>query len=218
MTVQNPLDESAEALLKRAHTLSNEEETKRLYHDWAQTYEETMIDGLGYLSPQKAAKLLSLNVKNKGAYILDVGTGTGLVGMELSQLGYTNIDGQDYSAPMLEVAREKSVYKDLIEADLNQSLTIDDEKYDALICIGTFTHGHVGADCLDELFRIMKVGGRFITIIRTNYWEPAGFAAKINEFTQAGSVKTIIKEKDSNYTNSENPESWFIVWEKCLNS
>lgn len=214
MTNHNPLNESAESLLKRAHGLSSEEETKLLYQDWAQTYEETMIEGLGYLSPQKAAKLLSLNVIDSDAYILDVGTGTGLVGMELSRLAYTNIDGIDYSAPMLEIAREKGVYKDLIEADLNKRLAIDSEKYDALICIGTFTHGHVGANCLDELFRTMKVGGRFITIIRTDYWESAGFAAKISEYTQAGFVKTIIKEQGSNYTDSERTESWFIVWEK----
>lgn len=174
-----------------------------------------MIEGLGYLSPSKAAHLFASTVIDKNAQILDVGTGTGLVGMELSQRGYTNIDGLDYSAPMLEEARKKNVYQNLIIADLNTRLKIDSEKYEALICIGTFTHGHVGADCLDELFRILKTGGHFITIIRTDYWESAGFAAKISQYTLARQIKTIFKQQDSNYKNSMHPESWFIAWEKC---
>ena len=167
------------------------------------------------MSPIKAAKLLTLNVSNKDALILDVGKGTGLVGKELAALGYANIDGIDYSAPMLEVARKTSVYVTLLEADLNEPLITKSNTYDALICIGTFTHGHIGADCLDELFRILKPGGKFITAIRKTYWEPAGFAAKISHLTKSGIAKTIQREEDSNYTDSEEAESWFVVWEKC---
>ena len=215
MANQKTLDTTAKKLLDRAHSLENEEETKRLYRDWAQTYDKTMVEGLGYLSPLKAAKLLAINVPNKDAQILDVGTGTGLVGKELAKLGYANIDGIDYSAPMLEVARETGIYGKLLEADLNEPLSIKSNSYDALICIGTFTHGHVGADCLDELFRIIKPGGRFITAIRKNYWEPAGFAAKTSHLTKSGIVKTILREEDSNYADSEEAESWFVIWEKC---
>ena len=215
MSKQKPLDASAKKILDRAHSLENEEETKRLYHDWARTYDETMVEGLGYLSPIKAAKLLALNVTDKDALILDVGTGTGLVGKELSGLGYTKIDGIDYSTPMLEVARETGVYGKLLEADLNVPLYIKSNTYDALICIGTFTHGHVGADCLDELFRILKPGGKFITAIRKNYWQPAGFAAKISQLTKSNMAKTILREEDKNYTDSKEAESWFVVWEKC---
>ena len=215
MTDHKPLDTPATKLLKRAHALNNKAQTKQLYKDWAQTYDQTMVEDLGYLSPSKAAKLFASTVIDKKAHILDIGTGTGLVGMELSQRGYTNIDGLDYSASMLEQARKKNIYKHLITADLNKALTIDSEKYDALICIGTFTHGHVGADCLNELFRILKVGGHFITIIRTDYWESAGFSEKLDAYIKSGHIKTIFKQQDSNYTDSKHPESWLLAWEKC---
>ena len=208
------LDADAKKMLERAHSLHGEEETKRLYSDWARSYDQTMIDGLGYLSPQKAAKLLALYVTNKNAHILDVGTGTGLVGKELAQLGFSDIDGIDFSAPMLEMAQKTGVYCQLLEADLNGKLSIKSNQYDALICIGTFTHGHVSANCLDELFRILKSGGRFVTAIRKNYWQPAGFAEKCDALENAGILKTIIYEEDSNYIDSEEAESWFIVWEK----
>ena len=163
MTQKKTSNIVAKSLLERAHSLRSEEEVKALYNDWALTYDKTMLEGLGYLSPAKAARLLSLNVIDKSARILDVGTGTGLVGRELAGLGYLHIDGIDYSTPMLEVAEKTGAYQNLLDADLNKPLDIEEGIYDALICIGTFTHGHVGAGCLDELFRILKPGGHFVT-------------------------------------------------------
>ncbi len=215
MTNKKPLDASAEAMLKRAYSLTSDEETKDFYKDWAQTYDDTMVGGLGYLTPIKAAKLLSAHLPDKTAQILDVGTGTGLVGKELAALGYLNIDGMDYSAPMLKVARKRGVYSQLIEADLNKPLSHNDNTYDAITCVGTFTHGHVKSDCLDELFRILKPGGRFVTVIRKNYWQLAGFASKTEELTKAGTMRTLSSKENSNYVDSDEAESWYIVWEKC---
>ena len=52
-------DKQAEELLRRAYELdgANIDETKALYRDWAETYDGTMIDGLGYVSPMKIAGL-----------------------------------------------------------------------------------------------------------------------------------------------------------------
>ena len=102
----------------------------------------------------------------------------------------------------------------MFEADLNKPLDIEDGLYDALICIGTFTHGHVGAGCLDELFRILKPGGRFITAIRMNYWHPAGFGKKVGQLIEKGTIRTLIRKEDRNYKDSTQAESWFMVWEK----
>ncbi|MCF6322004.1 MAG: class I SAM-dependent methyltransferase [Rhizobiaceae bacterium] len=215
MTSKKPIDSAARAMLKRAYSLTSDEETKTFYKDWAATYDDTMVGGLGYLTPQKAAILLASYLENKSDKILDVGTGTGLAGKELAALGYTDIDGMDYSAPMLAMARQRGVYSQLIEADLNKPLSLGDNTYDAITCVGTFTHGHVKSDCLDELFRILKSGGRFVTVIRKNYWQPAGFAAKVDELTQAGIMRTLSSEEDSNYVESDEAESWYIVWEKC---
>jgi len=209
-----PMSDSAKTLLERAHALENEAETRDLYRDWAKTYDQTMLEGLGYESPAKASKLLSLQLHDKNACILDVGTGTGLVGRELAALGYTHIDGIDYSAEMLLEAKQTGVYRQLFEADLTQPLELPDQSYAALICIGTFTHGHVDAQCLDELFRLIKPGGLFVTVIRKTYWQPAGFAAKVAQLTDAGVMDTLVKQEDSNYADSSEVESWFLVWRK----
>jgi ubiquinone/menaquinone biosynthesis C-methylase UbiE len=214
MTDIKRIKNNAKALLERAHSLENESQTKTLYRDWAQTYDTTMIDGLGYLSPKKGAQILNRLSPGLDAIILDVGTGTGLVGKELSVYGYSQIDGIDYSAEMLKVARKTSYYQTLFEADLNQKLELGDSLYDGLICIGTFTHGHVGVDCLDELFRILKPEGKFVTAIRKDYWHSAGFSHKIDQLIADGKIVSVIHEEDSNYTSSAEPESWFMAWQK----
>ena len=214
MTKNDPSDFAAKSLLERAHSLSSETETKALYADWAQSYDKTMIDGLGYLSPAKGAKLLAGKVTDKSAMILDVGSGTGLVGMELARLGYTYIDGVDYSAPMLEVAGKTGAYVKLLETDLNRPLALGDATYDALICIGTFTYGHIDADCLDELFRILKPGGRFVTAIRMDYWHPAGFGKKVKRLSSEGIIKTVFYEKEIQIILVKRNLLKIIVWEK----
>ncbi len=120
---------SSEELLARAYALSNDKETKALYRDWASTYDETMLDGLSYLTPSRTAQLLADAVENKSARILDVGSGTGLAGENLAELGYTNIDALDYSADMLGIAavrmkNEKPFYKNCLQVDLNQRLDL----------------------------------------------------------------------------------------------
>ena len=46
-------------LLERAYGLDDDEDTRRLYRDWAETYDNTMLDGLGYLSPRLISQLLA---------------------------------------------------------------------------------------------------------------------------------------------------------------
>jgi hypothetical protein len=49
--IPDGVDGKAAELLKRAYDLKSDDETHALYRDWAGTYEDTMLQGLGYLSP-----------------------------------------------------------------------------------------------------------------------------------------------------------------------
>ena len=53
------LEDTPEQLLARAYALrgNDPEETLRLYADWAETYDQTMLGGLSYSSPQRVAAL-----------------------------------------------------------------------------------------------------------------------------------------------------------------
>jgi len=216
----NTKSNSSKALLARAYALSNDEETKALYEDWASTYDETMLDGLSYLTPQNTSKLLATAVSEKSALILDVGSGTGLAGQSLAEHGYDNIHALDYSAEMLGVAKArqhngKQVYSRIIQADLNQEIDLQSSTYDAIICTGLFTHAHVGAGCLPELFRILKPGAFFAATIHKDVWDVAGFDEQIKKLTQGGVLKTHSKKLDIYFETDDEPQGYYILWE-CL--
>ena len=206
-------------LLKRAYALDNDADTKALYEDWAETYDETMLDGLKYLTPRKTASLLNEAGLQKNAKLLDVGSGTGLAGEYLAIHGYTHVDALDYSEAMLNIASSKchegrSLYRNLIEADLNHPLALADGLYDAMICTGTFTHAHVGADCLYELFRVLKPNGLFACTVHKDVWEEAGFSKVVRELAEAGVLRTRGMVMDVYFETDEEPQGWYILWEK----
>ncbi len=207
-------DQKAEKLVARAYAVETDAESKALYSDWADTYDQSMMDGLGYLTPTNTAELLAQHAPDKNALVLDVGAGTGLAGVELSNRGYRNLHAVDFSAEMLDVAGKRGIYGKLIEADLNRPLEISENTYDAMICTGTFTHAHVGAACLDELFRILKPGGIFACTVHKDIWEPAGFEEKVPAMEQSGLVQTLTKDMGTYYSTSTEKEGWYIVWKK----
>ena len=212
-------EDKSEQLLKRAYALNNDEDTKALYEDWADTYDQTMLDGLKYLTPRKTASLLNEAGLAKNAKLLDVGSGTGLAGECLALHGYSHIDALDYSTAMLETAATKQhegqpVYAELIEADLNKELQLGNNVYDAMICTGTFTHAHVGAACLHELFRILKPGGLFACTVHKDVWEAAGFSGVVRSLAQSGVLRTRGMVMDIYFETDEEPQGWYILWEK----
>ncbi len=50
----------------------------------------------------------------------------------------------------------KNLYQKLTKVDLNKYIEIEDNSYDAVMCVGTFTFGHVKQHALDEFIRITK--------------------------------------------------------------
>lgn len=92
--------------------------------------------------------------------ILDVGAGTGLVGNILRDYGYRNIDALDISQRMLDEAKKRNIYKNMFCAALGEKPIpgIENDQYDAVICVGTLTVGHVKPVSLDEIVRIVKKG------------------------------------------------------------
>ena len=60
-----------------------------------------------------------LNKPKDEVKIIDCGAGTGLCGVELHKLGYTNLCALDISPEMLNEARKKNVYQKFICTPLN---------------------------------------------------------------------------------------------------
>ncbi|MEZ5873254.1 MAG: class I SAM-dependent methyltransferase [Nitratireductor sp.] len=204
-------DLSPQALLARAYALKDAEQSLALYRDWAESYDATMLDGLGYLTPALTAALLLRFLPDQDTAILDVGTGTGLAGAELAARGFNCIDGIDISPQMLGVAGSRSVYRNLVEADLTRPLPLPDAAYGAMICTGTFTHAHVGAQCLDELMRLLEPGGILACTIHGDVYDPAGFSRWLEG---NNSIEMLYREAGTYYRDSVTPEGLYLVWRK----
>jgi len=160
------------------YKLRTPEEILKYYKDWAgnNKYNKDMIEW-NYTAPKETVSVLKKHALNKNYKILDAGCGTGLVGIELKKSGYLNIEGLDFSQDMLDLIPQ-GIYKNLQKVDLNSYLKIKDDTYDVIICVGTFTFGHVKAHALDELIRITKNKGLICFTINEGIYKEYGFDKK----------------------------------------
>jgi SAM-dependent methyltransferase len=174
--------------LKGAYSLRTPEDAVRLYADWAKTYDEDFAARRRYIFADAVAAEFARLATQKDGPVLDVGCGTGLVGSALDQLGEWRLDGFDISPEMLDVARAKGVYASLTTGDLTGRLDLPDGAYGGLVSAGTFTHGHVGPEALDELIRIARRGALFVLGINEEHFESRGFSTALEKFTSAGAI------------------------------
>ncbi len=156
---------------------SRPDEVAALYDGWAATYEAEMASA-GYRHPSVGVALLARYLPRGSGPVLDAGCGTGLVGQWLGILGYPGVEGLDISEGMLAVARGKGCYARLHCLALGGPLPFADAAFAGVISTGVFTTGHVGAEGLDELVRICRVGGVIVLTVKMALWD-AGFAERI---------------------------------------
>lgn len=171
--------------LDDAYAVETPADNIRLYADWASTYEAGFVTSNGYVGYLRVVEQLVERMSDSDAEIIDVGCGTGVCGSALRRKGFSTIDGIDISAEMLAEAQKKtdadgrSVYRELIQADLTQNIAVDDGCYQGLVCAGTFTHGHLGPKSLDRVWRLVAPGGICSIGINAQHYKEAGFATKI---------------------------------------
>ncbi len=183
-------EKSQNPILNKVYSLKGSpEEVVDAYKDWAKTYEKDTVQDMGYVAPvvvaEKLATLLGADAK-----VLDAGCGTGLTGQELNKRKFTDVDGMDISPEMLEIARSKKVYEDLRIQDMTGPLDYETGAYDAVTCVGTFTHAHVGPKGFNELLRITKPGGPVVATVHEDVW-PDGYEDHFTELARA--KKAVIK-------------------------
>ena len=114
--------------------------------------------------------------------IIDAGAGTGLIGVELKKLGYTNLCALDISAEMLTEAKKKEVYTEFICTSLNgHSISqIKSGQFDALICGGALITGRIGSSAFVEMIRMVQTGRSVLGVYRgTNVFDLAMSAGSL---------------------------------------
>ncbi len=199
----------------RVLNATSKEELATVYGEWAERYDTDLIDEMGYVAPVIASQLLQGYVDDLNARILDAGCGTGLVGKNLYQKGYRNLEGFDYSAQMLEKAKDKDVYIRLHQGDLTARLDLAENNYAAIISVGTFTSGHVGPEAFDELIRITRPGGHLCFTVRDQAWEDDNYRFAMDKLEKSGFWKCV-EEKTTDYIQQEGSSCKVCIYQKCL--
>lgn len=169
--------------LSGAYALNSAEDCRRLYADWAGSYDDGWAATMDYRLPAEiAAAFLRAGSQSgdctgeTGGTVLDVGAGTGLLASALRGFGFTGpIDGVDLSADMLAVARRKGLYRTLIEADITRPLP-GSERYDGMVSSGTFTHGHVGPKALIPLLQCARSGALVVLSVNAQVFDKMNFS------------------------------------------
>ncbi|HJL51391.1 MAG TPA: class I SAM-dependent methyltransferase [Arenicellales bacterium] len=189
----------------------NEDDLMNVYQKWAADYDDDNDNLLGTVSQPRSVQILQEYVRNKELKIIDVGCGTGLVGRELERAGFSNFDGIDISKEMIDIAKQRG-YSNLFIGSLNDKLPFTDSEYDVALCVGVFTHGHVGSDRLNELVRIVKPGGIICFTINEGVYASYGFNSKI-ERLESEHVWKVIELSKNDYMVKKNVKGFYCLVE-----
>lgn len=186
------------------------------YKNWARYYDHDTRKVMGYVGPDVAASMLDNYLDSKECKVLDAGCGTGLVGEVLSRMGYQNLEAMDYSDDMIAEAERKGVYARLFQADMSQSLSFPDNRYDAIICVGTFTYAHVGPEAFDEMMRVTRPGGYVCFTIRDGAYQEYGYRSRMLEL-EAENKWELVELREEDYLLHEEVTARFFTY-KVLDS
>jgi MFS family permease len=206
----SPRTAHAHVDLDRLYGAGTLDELRGEYERIASAYDDELIDGMGYRSPAAVAGV-ARRLLPADAHILDVGAGTGLLGVALADAGFRSLDGLDLSPAMLAEAGRKGVYGELREGRLGDELDYETGVFDGVVAAGVLTAGHAPATCLDELVRITRPGGHVIFTLRSDQQLP-GYDEKMAELTDAGRWETVERGDEFQALPTGEPDVLVRVW------
>lgn len=175
----------AEKFLDKTYATSGADAMRDLYDDWAASYEDEVGEN-GYATPARLAHALLQAQPDRSVPILDYGCGTGLSGQAFAQAGFTAIDGMDPSTGMLEKCREKGLYRNLIELDLDGPLPIQPDQYRTIMAVGVISTGAGPARLMDDLIALLPSGGFFGLSLNDHALADPEYPAGIQRLKDAG--------------------------------
>jgi predicted TPR repeat methyltransferase len=184
---------SASKFFERAYDLADAEQTRRLYDEWAASYDEE-LRAAGYASPARTAAAMAAAVADKSAPLLDLGCGSGLSGEAFRAAGFTQIDGTDFSAEMLAVAAAKGVYRALFKGDLNTPIPASPGAYANAAAVGVFSPTHAPAAMIDAVVALLPPDGCFGFSLNDHALAGPAYEERIGGLVEAGAVEVVSDE------------------------
>lgn len=135
---------------------------KERFDSFAESFDVTLWRQLEYRVPQLVADFLLKEHPDRRFNVLDLGCGTGLVGVCLGRLnGY--IIGVDLSEEMIRKAAQHGVYERFHTVNVLDALReTPGDHYEAITCCDVLVYVGDLSDVIPNALRILKPGGHFL--------------------------------------------------------
>jgi predicted TPR repeat methyltransferase len=194
--------------ISMAYSYKNSKELSMYYDDSAKDY-DNFVDSVGYVLPRLVAEKAAQYLSDSDT-IIDIGCGTGLLGIELNSLkDGLCIHGVDISSWMILLAYEKKKangerhYEKLYHADIDRQNSIMKDHYSFMVSSGTFTTGHLDGKNLSRIVGLMKNESFAVFSVKSDHFDESGFMDELTELENSKLIEIIeIAEVDS-YQNSD---------------
>ncbi len=132
-----------------------------IFDDHAGYFDSHLVNELEYLVPGKLFDLILQHAeKSTLADVLDLGCGTGLMGVPLRPIVKTLV-GVDVSRKMLEQAKVLAIYDELACKDIIEFTKSDTRNYDLVTSTDVFIYVGDLSAVFDSVYRRLNVGGYF---------------------------------------------------------
>lgn len=190
--------------LDRAYQIDGPDDARRHYGAWAETYDAEFGAGWGYVAPREIAAIYCAEMGEGHQPVLDAGAGTGLLAENMAGV---DIDAIDITPEMLAKAEAKGLYRRRILGDLTAALDLSDATYGGVISCGTFTHGHVGPECLPELLRVTRPGALFVCGTIAPVLDGVGFGSALARLVARGQIAPIRFREIPIYEGADHPHA-----------
>lgn len=185
------------------------EEALTMYDKWAAigNYDQLSAQA-NYFNAydQLMAGVLEVFPTRRDVTILDVGSGTGIIGQRLHDEGFRTIDALDPSQEMLRASEGRKVYRNFICSFFTEDPidAIDNDSYDLLLMCGVCCPGAVPVEAFKEAVRIVKPGGYIVNCMRAEYIHTmAEYKGRWEEFmdslTKAGKWTLVSEQRYPNH-------------------
>ena len=130
------------------------------------------------------------------------------------------IDGVDISKEMIQISREKNIYRSLLELNLEDTLDHLLKNYSAVVSAGTFTHGHLGPDALNGLISHFNSGTKFVIGINFDHYHLKGFEKKLKALINSNTIESFelnevkVYNKENEDLNIKNSKACVCLFSK----
>ena len=141
-------------------------EVAGLFDAHADQFDEQLVEKLKYDVPGKIFSLFRGYDQRKDLDILDLGCGTGLMGIQVKPI-VKSLVGIDLAQRMLDRAKDRNLYDALVCADIGEFLAGNERKYDLVIAADVFVYIGDLTSIFDLAHQRLNNGVRFIFSIES---------------------------------------------------